>query len=43
MITYAQDKEDVILASILKGVMEGFYVDVGANSPDIYSETKLFY
>ena len=43
MITYAQDNEDVILASILKGVKEGFYVDVGANSPDFYSVTKLFY
>ena len=43
MITYAQDNEDVILASILKGVKEGFYVDVGANSPDYYSVTKLFY
>lgn len=43
MITYSQDMEDVILASILKGVRNGFYVDVGANSPDIYSVTKLFY
>ena len=43
MMTYAQDNEDVILASILKGVKEGFYVDVGANSPDFYSVTKLFY
>ena len=43
MITYSQDREDVILASILKDVKEGFYIDVGANSPDIYSVTKLFY
>lgn len=43
MNTYAQDKEDLILADILKDVKEGFYVDVGANSPTVYSVTKLFY
>ena len=43
MKSYAQDREDVILASILEGVKDGFYVDVGANSPDVYSVTKLFY
>ena len=43
MKTYAQDKEDLILADILKDVKKGFYIDVGANSPDVYSVTKLFY
>lgn len=43
MKSYAQDKEDLILADILKDVKKGFYIDVGANSPDIYSVTKLFY
>lgn len=43
MKTYAQDMEDVILADLLKGVERGFYVDIGANSPDVYSVTKLFY
>lgn len=43
MKSYAQDKEDLILADILKDVKEGFYVDVGANSPTVYSVTKLFY
>lgn len=43
MNTYAQDKEDLILADILKEVKEGFYVDVGANSPTVYSVTKAFY
>ena len=43
MISYAQDKEDSILAEILKGVTNGFYIDVGANSPDVLSVTKMFY
>lgn len=43
MITYAQDQEDIILAEILKDVNKGFYIDVGANSPDAISVTKLFY
>lgn len=43
MVSYAQDKEDIIIAEILKDVKEGFYVDVGANSPNKYSVTKAFY
>ena len=43
MKSYAQDKEDMILRQILADVDNGFYIDVGANSPDIYSVTKLFY
>lgn len=43
MESYAQDKEDVILRQILSDVDLGFYIDVGANSPDMYSVTKLFY
>lgn len=43
MKTYAQDKEDLILWQILSGIEKGFYIDVGANSPDVYSVTKLFY
>ena len=43
MNTYAQDKEDLILWQILSDVKKGFYIDVGANSPDVYSVTKLFY
>lgn len=43
MKSYAQDKEDIILSDLLKDVKKGFYIDVGANSPDIYSVTKLFY
>ena len=43
MITYAQDNEDIILADILHNVTNGFYIDIGANSPDAISVTKLFY
>lgn len=43
MNTYAQDKEDIIIAEILKNVKNGFYVDVGANSPTVFSVTKAFY
>lgn len=42
-ITYAQNREDLIIAAILDGVKDGFYVDVGANHPEIDSVTKYFY
>lgn len=42
METYAQNCEDLIL-QILLPAKSGFYVDVGANSPDTDSVTKLFY
>lgn len=43
MTSFAQDKEDLILAEILKDVKKGFYIDVGANDPELFSVTKLFY
>lgn len=43
MTSFAQDKEDLILAEILKDVVNGFYIDVGANDPELFSVTKLFY
>ena len=43
MKSYAQENEDLILYDILKGVENGFYIDIGANDPDVYSVTKLFY
>ena len=43
MKSYAQENEDLILFDILNGVKNGFYVDIGANDPDVYSVTKLFY
>ncbi len=43
--SYAQAKEDVLLFRALKTVphQEGFYIDVGANDPDVDSVTRLFY
>lgn len=46
MISYAQAKEDVYLWRCLADRVsyeEGFYVDVGANDPEIDSVTKVFY
>jgi FkbM family methyltransferase len=43
MLSYAQNFEDVILWRALKGVAEGFYVDVGAWHPEIDSVTRHFY
>ncbi|MDR1508446.1 MAG: FkbM family methyltransferase [Synergistaceae bacterium] len=43
LLLYSQDFEDFILFRALEGVENGFYVDVGANSPWRFSVTKLFY
>ena len=43
MISYAQNFEDVMLWRALKHVENGFYIDVGANDPNIESVTKTFY
>jgi FkbM family methyltransferase len=40
--SYAQNFEDVMLARCFPG-RSGFYVDVGANDPDIDSVTRVFY
>jgi FkbM family methyltransferase len=40
--SYAQNFEDVMLARCFPG-SRGFYVDVGANDPDIDSVTRAFY
>ena len=42
-ISYAQNLEDVMLWRALKYVKNGFYVDIGAWSPDADSVTKAFY
>jgi len=42
-ISYAQNLEDVMLWRALKHVESGFYIDVGANDPEIDSVTKAFY
>ena len=42
-ISYAQNFEDLLLAGILKSVENGFYIDIGANHPELDSVTKIFY
>lgn len=42
-VSHAQTFEDVMLWRALQGVGEGFYIDVGAYSPDVESVTKAFY
>lgn len=42
-ISYAQNHEDVLLWRALKDVPAGFYIDVGANDPELHSVTKAFY
>lgn len=42
-ISYAQNFEDVMLYRVLKHVENGFYIDVGAYSPDEDSVTRSFY
>ena len=41
--SYAQNREDVYINWILSGRKKGFYVDVGANDPEVDSVTKHFY
>lgn len=43
IVSYAQNREDLILSAFFHDVEEGTYVDVGANSPVQYSVTKYFY
>ena len=40
---YSQFYEDYILGYVFKDQKSGFYVDVGANDPDVNSVTKYFY
>ena len=42
-ISYAQNFEDVMLWRALQHVPQGFYIDVGANDPEVDSVTKAFY
>lgn len=42
-ISYAQNREDVLLWRALSDVVNGFYVDVGANHPSEDSITKALY
>lgn len=42
-ISYAQNFEDVLLWRALGHIKNGFYIDVGANDPELHSVTKAFY
>jgi FkbM family methyltransferase len=42
-ISYSQNFEDVLLWRALGKVQDGFYIDVGANDPELHSVTKAFY
>jgi FkbM family methyltransferase len=42
-VTYAQNFEDLMLMRALHHVENGFYIDVGANDPELESVTKVFY
>jgi FkbM family methyltransferase len=41
--SYAQEGEDMILARVFEGHAQGFYVDVGAHHPTLFSNTYNFY
>ena len=42
-ISYSQYLEDLILLSVFYDVENGFYIDIGANDPNLISVTKTFY
>lgn len=41
--SYSQNGEDLLIHRILRGKKRGFYVDIGANDPVRFSNTKRFY
>lgn len=43
MVSFAQNGEDVVLARALGHVVNGVYLDIGANDPSLFSVTRAFY
>src|ERR1700735_2333234 len=43
IISYAQNREDVLLWRVLRDFPNGFYIDVGAEDPTRNSVTRAFY
>lgn len=43
LVSYAQNREDLIIEGYFQDVKQGFYVDIGANHPLKHSVTKLLY
>jgi FkbM family methyltransferase len=41
--SYAQYGEDLVIDGVLGSPATGFYVDIGANDPVVFSNTKRFY
>ena len=42
-ISYAHNGEDVLLNRVFADVANGFYVDIGAYDPVLFSNTYFFY
>ncbi len=42
-VSYAQNFEDVLLWRALKHVKQGFYIDIGAQDPNVFSVSRAFY
>lgn len=43
IVSYAQNGEDVVLSRALAQVVDGTYLDIGANDPELFSVTRSFY
>ena len=43
LATHSQYREDLVIDALFSHRRQGFYVDVGANDPDVFSNTKLLY
>src|SRR5438552_17947489 len=41
--SYSQGGEDLVMDNFFNGKRKGFYVDVGANDPTRFNNTKRFY
>jgi FkbM family methyltransferase len=42
-ILFSQEGEDAVLERVFPGVLNGFYVDIGAHHPQRFSNTYVFY
>ena len=42
-VSYAQNFEDVMLHRAFRNIQNGFYIDIGANDPELHSVTLAFY
>ncbi|PYX84487.1 MAG: hypothetical protein DMG68_20655 [Acidobacteria bacterium] len=42
-VSHAQNFEDVMLHRALRDIQNGFYIDIGANDPELHSVTFAFY